>query len=776
MSHANLLFTDVWYGIYNWCDLYVCVCCFQILSGCYFLRDASAACKEEPASSSDYCSTQLPQSRDDLSSSPPNHWPSEQKSLDAASQRFSYPRCTLSEAPAKPMPWPKWFWNDQSQSGVNLVTDFILRDETEPLENYSRTDEQLSKDSNCSYVRHGTILCTEGDSLKSDITAAVDNNLRGTPMKSNQEKRRNSLCKFDDVFLSLPPELSPVISILRVLEVRFHDLLLEFDDPMLCVNLASLGLDEALACITDAVSAVSKAENHLKKSLSRLQQGLLHLDQALVELNEILQGFTLQVLQLLKGDMLHRELGHTAGVLIQAVEQFNETVPMLRHAMHQLTQFMIQFHTVTASMSSAAAKLDGAIRSYGQFVTLLSKTHQDMDETIPALRNVSNFRNALLRLHETTLRLIESLAAPDKVVSQIPQIVTDVMRCHPELILTKRQLRGVLLPHLKCVVNCLENALQPLSQNTQKLVRLPTLRDAYTDICPPSIRVLIEAPHQGFIVLDCVTAVPPVANLNLSGSHVWQNGHPVALQHSKSSLDFGQTTQQFSRLKQDLCQTALRMNKPVLVIDRIINELRSELPPLGDNLPELDKATASLEQVVVHFASFKHSTDVAFPKLRVTLPKLESVLSEFAANTTPFNQKLVQLDEDRKHLGISSKFQCSPSAFAVYQPIGFERSLGKTLHDITSSDSSSSGSSVVSGSSSPTIEIREKRVVFLAKVLIGRYAQGRPDYVQPPLLDYGFPLGKRYDSCVDDSDHPAIFVTFNPDQCYPLYLIEYTTN
>jgi len=32
---------------------------------------------------------------------------------------------------------------------------------------------------------------------------------------------------------------------------------------------------------------------------------------------------------------------------------------------------------------------------------------------------------------------------------------------------------------------------------------------------------------------------------------------------------------------------------------------------------------------------------------------------------------------------------------------------------------------------------------------------------------------RLYDSCVDNEEEPNIFVIFNDEQCYPLYLIKY---
>lgn len=59
--------------------------------------------------------------------------------------------------------------------------------------------------------------------------------------------------------------------------------------------------------------------------------------------------------------------------------------------------------------------------------------------------------------------------------------------------------------------------------------------------------------------------------------------------------------------------------------------------------------------------------------------------------------------------------------------------------------------------------------MFLARVLVGEFTLGSSSYVRPPLKD-----GQNfYDSCVNSSSNPSIFVIFEKQQIYPEYLIEY---
>ena len=61
--------------------------------------------------------------------------------------------------------------------------------------------------------------------------------------------------------------------------------------------------------------------------------------------------------------------------------------------------------------------------------------------------------------------------------------------------------------------------------------------------------------------------------------------------------------------------------------------------------------------------------------------------------------------------------------------------------------------------------------MFLASVIVGRYAEGTKEMSRPPDLGPGgFEL---YDSTVDNEENPKCFVVYDNEQCYPTYLIRY---
>ncbi|KAF7698932.1 protein mono-ADP-ribosyltransferase PARP12 [Silurus meridionalis] len=63
------------------------------------------------------------------------------------------------------------------------------------------------------------------------------------------------------------------------------------------------------------------------------------------------------------------------------------------------------------------------------------------------------------------------------------------------------------------------------------------------------------------------------------------------------------------------------------------------------------------------------------------------------------------------------------------------------------------------------------KVMFVALVLVGEYTKGSSSFLRPPqkTKNAGF-----YDSCVDNTSNPAIFVIFEKYQIYPEYIIEYS--
>jgi hypothetical protein len=63
--------------------------------------------------------------------------------------------------------------------------------------------------------------------------------------------------------------------------------------------------------------------------------------------------------------------------------------------------------------------------------------------------------------------------------------------------------------------------------------------------------------------------------------------------------------------------------------------------------------------------------------------------------------------------------------------------------------------------------------MYVAKVLVGMSVKGNPKMrVLPKRNDPRNPE-LFYDSAVDDTEKPSIFVTFDDHQCYPEYLITF---
>ena len=60
------------------------------------------------------------------------------------------------------------------------------------------------------------------------------------------------------------------------------------------------------------------------------------------------------------------------------------------------------------------------------------------------------------------------------------------------------------------------------------------------------------------------------------------------------------------------------------------------------------------------------------------------------------------------------------------------------------------------------------RYMYLAKVLVGEFTQGKQGMKAPPKKGTGTDL---YDSVVDNCHNPSIFVVFPDNQAYPEYLI-----
>ena len=65
-----------------------------------------------------------------------------------------------------------------------------------------------------------------------------------------------------------------------------------------------------------------------------------------------------------------------------------------------------------------------------------------------------------------------------------------------------------------------------------------------------------------------------------------------------------------------------------------------------------------------------------------------------------------------------------------------------------------------------------RRVVYLARVLVGKYCKGRKNIRKPPAIDPEKPE-ILFDSMVDDMQIPSTFVVYYDNQCYPEYLITF---
>ncbi|XP_033117538.1 uncharacterized protein LOC117117363 [Anneissia japonica] len=66
--------------------------------------------------------------------------------------------------------------------------------------------------------------------------------------------------------------------------------------------------------------------------------------------------------------------------------------------------------------------------------------------------------------------------------------------------------------------------------------------------------------------------------------------------------------------------------------------------------------------------------------------------------------------------------------------------------------------------------------MFVARVMVGRYTRGTQGIRRPPYKDPENKSRGMYNSCVDNTSDPNIFVLFNNDQVYPEYLITYSTS
>lgn len=70
-------------------------------------------------------------------------------------------------------------------------------------------------------------------------------------------------------------------------------------------------------------------------------------------------------------------------------------------------------------------------------------------------------------------------------------------------------------------------------------------------------------------------------------------------------------------------------------------------------------------------------------------------------------------------------------------------------------------------------DARGQKRMYLARVLVGDYAQGRSGMIVPPARNTGN-AADLYDSVVDNTANPTMFIVFSDTQAYPEYLITFT--
>lgn len=63
--------------------------------------------------------------------------------------------------------------------------------------------------------------------------------------------------------------------------------------------------------------------------------------------------------------------------------------------------------------------------------------------------------------------------------------------------------------------------------------------------------------------------------------------------------------------------------------------------------------------------------------------------------------------------------------------------------------------------------------MYLARVLVGEFTQGASNMIVAPPKDPSDPTVVLYDSVVDNTFNPSVFVVFYDADAYPEYLITY---
>ena len=66
------------------------------------------------------------------------------------------------------------------------------------------------------------------------------------------------------------------------------------------------------------------------------------------------------------------------------------------------------------------------------------------------------------------------------------------------------------------------------------------------------------------------------------------------------------------------------------------------------------------------------------------------------------------------------------------------------------------------------------RYMYYCRVLVGNYTVGKAGIVEPPVKNFN--TLEWFDSVVDDTASPTIFVIFNDAQAIPEYLIKFSSD
>ncbi|XP_068729497.1 protein mono-ADP-ribosyltransferase PARP14-like [Montipora capricornis] len=169
-------------------------------------------------------------------------------------------------------------------------------------------------------------------------------------------------------------------------------------------------------------------------------------------------------------------------------------------------------------------------------------------------------------------------------------------------------------------------------------------------------------------------------------------------------------------------------------------------------------------------AEFNRVADQVKKTASITISKIERV-----QNPGLYRSYVVKKDQMDKKNGSNEKFLfhgTGKSSCSTINSYGFNRSYsGKngTAFGLGVYFARDASYSTQAKYSPP--DPSGDRCLYLARVLVGEYAVGRQGMITPPSK--GSDETNAYDSVVDNTSSPSIFVVFYDNQCYPDYLITF---